>query len=238
MKTHKVVKNPTVPVQYLADYMAASNQSRRSIVQRCRYKSLARTFQHQLARKTITDHLLDGNPLPGDLGEKAREIGERLADSDFDATLHQHNSDFVQAFADHSEAFDFSNFQLAAPAQLEQPVFNGTQVRFAPSLLTHRTTKANTQKIGGIMYRYAKGKPVSDAVAGWQCSFMYGYFADHPFIEEAKPEAQLCVVLCAVSGTSHTTPKKPIYNYNEMKAVCGDISERWENVPPPPGAVI
>lgn len=237
-RTHRVVAHPTVPVQYLADYMAASNQARRGIVQKCKYKSLARVLQHQMARKTITDHLLGGNPLPGDLAEKAQALRERLADTDFDASLNQHNGDFVDAFATHCDGFDASAFNLVAATELEPPAFHETVVPFTPSLLTYRKTKANTHKIGAIMFRYAKGKPVPQAVAEWQAAFMYGFFSDRPFIEEAKPEGKLCVVWCAVSGERFTVPDKPIYKFNEMKAVCGDISERWANVPPPPGAII
>lgn len=237
-KTHRVAPDPEIPVQYLADYMAASNQARRGIVQKSKYKSLARTFQHQLARKTISDHLLDGNPLPGDLHEKADDIRNRIADTEFDGLLHGYNADFVDAFADVAEKFDFDGFEIVAPEAIENPTYNGTLVRFTPSLLTYRLTKANTQKIGGMMYRYAKGSPVAKEVAEFQAAFMYGFFAEKPFIDEAKPERPLCRVLCAVSGETFTAPDKPIYKFNEMKAVCFDIAEKWDNVPAPPGAVI
>ncbi len=161
-----------------------------------------------------------------------------LADSEFDAQLHQYNADFVDSFAANAASFDFSRFEIVAPQRIPDPSFNGTLVRFTPSLLTYRTTKQNTQKIGAIMYRYAKGKPVPTDTAEWQCAFMYGYFIEQPFYEEAKPEDKLCLVLCAVSGETHRTPKKPIYKYNEMKAVCSDIAERWDKVPPPPNAIL
>ena len=112
-KTHRVVKDPLIPVQYLADYMAASHQARRGIVQKCKYKSLARVFQHQIARKTIADHILGGNPLPGDLSIKAQAIKDMLADSDFDALLFQHNADFVEAFSTNSLKFGLAEVHLA-----------------------------------------------------------------------------------------------------------------------------
>jgi len=99
-------------------------------------------------------------------------------------------------------------------------------------------TKVNTQKIGGMMYRYAKGSPVAEAVAEFQSAFMFGYFSGAPFIDEAKPEHKLCSVLCAVSGKTYIAPTKSIYKFNEMKAVCSDIAEKWDNVPPPPGAIL
>lgn len=236
-KTHRVAKDPEIPVQYLADYMAASTQARRSIVQKSKYKSLARTFQHQLARRTVSDHLLDGNPLPGDLAIKAIDVRNLLADSDFETQLNGVNADFIESFADVSSSFTFSGFELMAPQKIGQPIYNGTKVKFTPSLLTYRLTKANTQKIGAIMLRYAKGEPVSQSVAEWQSAFMYGVFAQQPFIEEAKPEYKLCRVLCAVSGLEHFAPSNSIYKFKEMKAACADIAEKWDNVPPPAGAI-
>lgn len=237
-KTHYVVKEPTIPVQYLADYMAASNQARRGIVRACKYKSMARTLQHQLARKIISDHILDGNPLPGDLADKAQAIRERVADSDFDVSIHEHNAEFVEAFANGCGGFQLVGFDFAAPMEMPSPNYNGTSVRFVPTLLTYRKTKVNTQKIGAIMLRYSKGKPVVPNIAEWQSAFMFGFFCESPFIEEAKPEVGLCRVLCTVSGNAFSAPSNSVYRFKEMKAVCGDIAERWENVPPPPNAVI
>ncbi|MDG4852982.1 MULTISPECIES: hypothetical protein [unclassified Mesorhizobium] len=237
-KTHRVVKTAEIPVQYLADYMASSNQVRRGIVQKSKYKSLARVFQHQIARKTISDHILEGNPLPGDLKEKAEDIRNLLADSDFDTQLHNYNAEFVEAFADVSDKLDLSWFQLQAPQKPEHPSYNGTTVKFTPSLLTYRKTKANTHKIGGIMYRYAKASPVPKEAAEFQAAFMYGFFTTNPFVEEAKPEDALCVVFDAVNGMTYNSPAKAIYKFNEMKAVCGDIAEKWDNIPPPAGAVL
>jgi len=237
-KTHRVAKEPEIPVQYLADYMAATTQVRRSIVQKSKYKSLARTFQHQLARRTISDHILDGNPLPGDLSSKAIDVRNLLADSDFETQLNGVNADFIEAFSDMSASFDFSGLELMAPQKIDQPSYNGTKVRFTPSLLTYRLTKANTQKIGAIMLRYAKGEAVSQSVAEWQSAFMYGFFVEHPFIELAKPEYKLCRTLCVVSGVEFSAPTNSIYKFKEMKAACADIAEKWNNVPPPAGAVI
>lgn len=145
-KTHRAVVKPEIPVQYLADYMAASDQARRSIVQKSKYKSLARLFQHQIARKTISDHILDGNPLPGDLHDKAEDVRNLLADTEFDGLLHGYNADFVDAFASVSVQFDFSGFEIVAPGQAENPTYNGTLVRFAPSLLTYRIERAQVTR--------------------------------------------------------------------------------------------
>lgn len=221
----------------LAEYMAASDQARRTIVRNCKYVSIARYMQHTIAKKTLADHLEDGNPLPGDLSDKAEQIRHMLADTDFDKQKFDQNADYVQAFSEVSHKFDLSGITLTSSPDDFDRAFSGTKVKYRPDLLTSRTTKANTQKIGGVMFRFSKSGPVSADVAGFQAAFMFGFLGEFPFIEEAKPEGDMSFVLCANSGKAHATPAKPIYKYNEMKAVCSDIAEKWANVEPPNGAV-
>lgn len=237
-KTHRATPSPAIMLKDLADYMAASNQARRSIVASAKYTPVARLLHYKMARSIISGHVLSGNPLPGGLSDQAQAVRERLADTDFDAQLHALNGDYIDAFASQAAGFDFSGFSVAPPRQEVTPTYNGTRIRFSPDLLTHRTTQKNTQKVGAIMYRYAKGKAVSEEAACWQTAFMFGYFTDEPFIEEAKPERKLCLVLCAVSGKTYEAPSNSTYRFNEMKAVCRDIAERWPSVEPPSGAVL
>ena len=194
-------------------------------------------MQHTIAKKTLADHVEDGNPLPGDLSEKADQIRDMLADTDFDQNKFDQNADYVQSFADVSEDFDLSGMELVSSGQSFDRPFNGTEVKFRPDLLVSRTTKANTQKLGSAMFRYSKSGAVSEEVAGFQAAFMFGFLNEFPFIEEAKADTKLCFVLCANTGAQHRTPAKPIYKFNEMKAVCFDIAEKWGNIEPPPGAV-
>jgi hypothetical protein len=41
-KTHTEIKTPQMSVSQLADYMAASEQTKRSIVRGCKYRAIAR----------------------------------------------------------------------------------------------------------------------------------------------------------------------------------------------------
>lgn len=235
-KTHRLVASPEITLPKLAEYMAASDQARRTILRNCKYASIARYMQHKIAKKTLASHIEEGNPLPGDLSDKAEQIRHMLADTDFEQQTFDQNADYVDAFGKASHSFDLSGITLNATEQTFDKGFNGTLVKSRPDLLTSRTTQANTQKIGGGMFRFSKSGAVSADVAEFQAAFMFGYFGEHPFIEEAKPEAALSFVLCANSGSTYTTPNKPIYKYNEMKAVCSDIAEKWDNVEPPSGA--
>ncbi|MFT6605580.1 MAG: hypothetical protein ACJA2X_000756 [Halocynthiibacter sp.] len=194
-------------------------------------------MQHKIAKKTLADHIEEGNPLPGDLPDRAEQIRNMLADTDFDQQVFDQNADYVQAFSDVSHKFDLSGFEMTGSEDRFDREFNGTLVKFRPNFLVSRTTKANTQKVGSGMFRYSKSGPVAEAVAQFQAAFMFGYFSNFPFIEEAKPEAELCFVLCANTGETHHTPNKPIYKFNEMKAVCSDIAEKWDNIGPPTNAV-
>ena len=42
LKTHNVLKSPKISLRYLADYMAASEKARRTIIRGCKYQPIAR----------------------------------------------------------------------------------------------------------------------------------------------------------------------------------------------------
>jgi uncharacterized protein YqiB (DUF1249 family) len=49
-KTHTEVKQPQISIPRLADYMAASEQGKRTIAQSCKYRSTVRVTQHNEAK--------------------------------------------------------------------------------------------------------------------------------------------------------------------------------------------
>ncbi len=54
-KTHREVKSPQVNARYLADFMAASEVAKRSIIRGCKYQSIARVVQHdEVAFEALT----------------------------------------------------------------------------------------------------------------------------------------------------------------------------------------
>jgi transposase len=61
-KTHVAVPEAEITVRYLADYMAASERRRRSIIEGCKYRPLARLLQHKEATITISSALRSGTP--------------------------------------------------------------------------------------------------------------------------------------------------------------------------------
>lgn len=45
-------------------------------------------------------------------------------------------------------------------------------------------------------------------------------------------------VMDAVTGTCHDAPSNAIYLFNEMKAACATITERWPAIKPPKSAIL
>ena len=52
-KTHREVKDPRITFRFLADYMAASSTSQRTILKGCNILPIARLVQHNEAKLTI-----------------------------------------------------------------------------------------------------------------------------------------------------------------------------------------
>ena len=99
-KTHVEVTEPEISVRYLADFMAASERKRRSIVEGCKYRPIARLVQHKEATIAISGAIQKG-PLDAEaLKEKAKFIRNKLADDDFEALTNEVNADYVEKFSE------------------------------------------------------------------------------------------------------------------------------------------
>jgi len=98
-KTHAEVKTPKISSRYLADYMAASDRKRRSVMKACKYPPIARLLQHSEAKASITNFVREGNPDTTILANKAQQLRDRLADDGFDRQLYDVNADYIDRFA-------------------------------------------------------------------------------------------------------------------------------------------
>jgi hypothetical protein len=56
-----------------------------------------------------------------------------------------------------------------------------------------------------------------------------------------RPQSQsgsCALSLDAYAGKTHVAPGNAVYRFNEMKAACADIAERWPVIKPPRNAVL
>jgi hypothetical protein len=237
-KTHKEIKTPQISIPRLADYMAASEQARRTIVQTCKYRAIARVVQHNEAKAVVSDHILDGTEGVDGLKAKAEQIRKKLADDDFEADVNDHNADYIERFAENVAKMELPKADRSATRQLAPLMLHGVRVTFYPQLMLQRViAKTNKIKIGALMLRYAKGKPLAPPVGAYQSAAIFGYV--RTLEEAAKVEAErgLCITLDAYSCLPYEAPTNSIYLFKEMTAACETIFERWPAIKPPKNAV-
>src|SRR5579872_2391497 len=131
-------------VRSLADYMAASDVARRSVLRGCKYRAIARIVQHDEAKLAVSKYMLGGSGDPEILAADADYIRHKLADDDFDKDCNDINADYVERFAkvaDNVELPKGAEWEAAKPFQAQ--VINGVRVTFTPSLLVRRVAKNN-----------------------------------------------------------------------------------------------
>src|SRR5262249_1292571 len=154
-KTHREVPEPEISVRYLADFMAASERKRRSIVEDCKYRPIARLVQHKEATVTISGAIQKGTFSPQVLKDKADFIRNKLAEDDFDALTNEVNADYVEKFSEVVASIKLPDAEVL-PGKVYPPIkINGARVRFSPHLLLRRMAKGNKQRRGAFMLRYA-----------------------------------------------------------------------------------
>lgn len=237
-KTHSVVKNPQISIPRLADYMAASEQAKRTIAQSCKYRAIARVVQHDEAKAAISSHMLDGTKDISALKNRAEAIRNKLADDDFEADVNDHNADYIDRFCEVIAALKLPSADLLPVPAFSPLMLNGVKVTFVPQLLLRRKTKTNKIKSGAIMLRYAKGKALPQKVADFQSSAIFGYMRALESDDMAEAERELCITLDAFTGICHEAPGKAAYLFKEMKAACETLAERWPAIKPPKNAVL
>jgi hypothetical protein len=237
-KTHREVKAPTVSARFLADYMAASETAKRSVISGCKYHSLARVFQHDEARLAVGKHIRSGTSDPAALLAKAEELRNRLADSDFDRSQLDVNADYIAQFATVAGLLNLPNAELHAGGKAVAIMLNGVKVNPQIVIRLQRTTKTNKVMVGAAGIRYAKGAPLKEEIALWQSAFLHGFLKSTVPEDEGTSDLKLCLTIDAFTGACFSAPTDAVRCFNNMTAACASIAERWPNIAPPKGAVL
>ena len=237
-KTHREVKNPQISARYLADYMAASERKRRSIIRDCKYQPRARVIQHDEAKTIIANFIYSGRENLTILENESIRIRERLVDSEFERDLCDHNADYIDRFAEIYNGLQFPNADILSGGVPVPIQLNGVKVNVEIQFRLRRLTKTNKVKIGAGVLRYAKGKALPSGVGDWQAAFLFGYLSRTDSESAADPEQKLCLAIDAYAGTIYPAPSDSISRFQNMEAACASIAERWDNVEPPANAVL
>lgn len=238
-KTHRLVEKPQMSVRFLADYMAASDQARRTVLRGCKYRAIARLVQHDDAKLAVSKYMLGGINDPQILEAESEYIRAKLADDDFGRDCNDINADYVKRFAQVVEDVELpKGAEWVASKTFVAQQINGVRVTFAPNLLTRRVGQKNTVKTGAMMLRYKKGAKLPDEAGAFQSSIIHGLLSLYGVDLDEEVDPKLCVTLDAHSGIMHAAPTTAVSRFNNTKAACATIGEVWDNIKPPPGAVI
>lgn len=219
--------------------MAGSERKRRSIVEGCKYRAIARVLQHKDARAAIGLSLLSGSPDPEALRIKAEAIRNKLADDDFDVATNRANADYVKRFAQVCDALELPNGELLPGKTFPGISYHSVRIAFAPNLiLMRKNSRTNTVHRGALMLRYAKGQALADEVGAYQSAAIFGLLSEMGELDNDRIDKSLCLTLDAHTGKLHSAPGNALTRWQNIKAACQTIAERWPNIPPPAGAIL
>ena len=236
-KTHRDTRKPEITARFLADYMAASEKARRTIVRNCKYRPIARLLQHNDAKLVVGKFLRSRARDDAVLQDKIQQLRNRLADSDFERTLFDTNADYIAQFLSVHSSLALPIAEIMSPTKVPPVTLNGVKVTTEICFSLQRVTRTNKVRIGAAMLRYAKGKSLPVETAKWQSAFLFGRLRQVITDPTIDPEQKLCITIDAYSGKSHAAPSDAVSRFGNMAAACASISERWDNVTPPANAI-
>jgi hypothetical protein len=237
-KTHTLVKKPSLNVRYLADYMAASEQKKRTILRDCKYRATARMIQHIEAKLAVANHIQSGATTPDKLIDRSNAILQKLASDQFEEDTNKHNAAYIKRFSEVLEKLNLPKADIQPAGKPSTLDVSGVAARLDPLLLLTRTTKTNKVRCGGIMLRYLKGKELPETTACFQSAAMLGLQKILHEGDGIEPEPGLAITIDAYAGLAHPAPSNAVYLFKEMRAACYSIAERWDAIQPPKNAVL
>jgi hypothetical protein len=151
----------------------------------------------------------------------------------------EHNADYIDRFLEMLPKLPPKAQEISLAGKMLPLDLDGFSLSFSPDLILKRTNQRNVAKIGVAFLRYGKNKVISGDVGCWQGAIAFGYLDTKlkQGLVDTDPEKDLCVTLDVWSGKCHPAPGNAIYRFNEVRAACAGIVERWSQIPAPEGAV-
>lgn len=239
-KTHDLRPKPGMSANRLADYMAASEQMKRTILRGCKFRPRARLIQHDDAKESIADSLSSGEFDVEALTARIETLRSGLAGSQFDNDVAEHNADYIERFLENPVALPAKAQEVLKAGKMPALDINGFALSFSPNLILRRTTNRNVPKMGVAFFRYAKSKALDPEVACWQGAISMGYLKAklEQGVIEQDAERELCLAIDMWTGEPHPAPTNAVYRFKEVQAACAGIVERWAQIQPPENAVV
>jgi len=237
-RTHREIRGPQVSARYLADYMAASETAKRSIIRGCKYQAIARVIQHDEARLSVGKFIRAGRHDPEPPLADVHRLRERMADTPFDRDLFDHNADYIERFVAVAANLELPDAEILSPGRNPPVDIRGVKITVDISFRLRRLTRTNKIRVGVGTLRYSKGTRLAPAVAAWQSAFLFGYLNLFGTEPSATPENKLCLTVDAFCGIAYPAPSDSVRRFQNMEAACATIAERWPNIPPPPDAAL
>ena len=244
-RTHLHHPRPHMAARALADYMAASEVSKRTVVRNSKYEPGLHVPHHDEARAVVAKFIADRDTDLSWLAEEAQRIRDHAASEPegFERDLAERNAAYIERFAKVWPGVALPKGAEILPAGEAPPLaLNGVEVTVELHFRLRRAApRTNKLRTGAGTLRYSKNRPLPRAVGEWQAAFLLGYLralggAAAPDGEE--PDGKLCLVLDAQSGTLHAAPGDAVRRFGQMAAACAPIAERWPNIAPPAGAAL
>ena len=238
-KTHTLRQNPGMSIRMLADYMAASEQAKRSILTKCKFAPKAAIIQHRDAQESISDRLSRAGARDEDIEIRIETLRSGLQATPFEVEVAEHNADYLDRFLQNPASVPLKAQEIFKGDRLQALMVEGVSISCTPHIVLKRVNRRNTPKIGLGFFRYSKGRSLPKETADWQNAIAFGYLKTklEQGLADTDPERDLCVVLDIWGGRTHAAPGNSVYRFNEVKAVCAGIGQRWGQIPPPLNAI-
>lgn len=223
----------------LAEYLTASSPRRKAIIVGAKFPKTVVVAQYDGARVGLSKFLGDGTRSFRHLTDAVESQTRRGARPDATDWVRRDAGASIEAI----EAFQTS-YNKTGLTKLNcrlvtgrQPLLDGwrTKVSVSLDLTVHKTTRAEKDKVGGVVFAFAKGedkdkkrhdrlKVVSNLIFVF-CERYLGHHGD--------PDKDLCFAVDVFAKKLVQPTGEFLRGMRLVVESCEEIADRWDNIAPP-----
>jgi hypothetical protein len=224
----RVRESPRASAQKLGEYVDVVSASRRErVVRDQKYPDDFIVIRYKDAFNSIRSSLLSGVEVQTRLGERAAEIGRRIATTRNAETT---KACCVQALDKFSLVYPTLPLKgvTATIAPDMRLVIEGLRVSIQAAVMLTRTSRGGVTESGGLLLVFRKETPL-----GKKGGTVVAELLRRGLIAAAgRPVAHdLCLVVDVFAGLVFTPPTRSVRLNEEIESACREIVARWHAVP-------
>ncbi|OPZ48086.1 MAG: hypothetical protein BWY92_01644 [Firmicutes bacterium ADurb.BinA052] len=219
----KVRDLPRVSLNVLSEYLVASPNRRRRLIEEQKKPRTFRVVYYSEAEESIAAHLVTGDLAELQKGLEKTKIQE--GDTDWEITRKLTCADAIRSFMNLKLEFS-EDYKAERGLDRAQLSVGSVSVSVRPEvLLSHGASSSG--KLGGIKLYISKSEPMAAERARFAGAVLLRYLTE---LQRGVVDYRNCFVVDVFAGKVFVAPRTLKRRWQDIEAACREIALHWDSV--------